>query len=124
MPKLTPILFVDAVEPSLPFWVDGLGFEKTAEVPGDGGLVFAILNRGACEVMLQTWASMAADHPELAREKGRSCVYLEVDDVHAAAARMAAEPVLLPMRDMFYGMTEITLREPGGHTVILAAKTK
>jgi hypothetical protein len=39
-------LSVDAVEPSLPFRVDRLGFEKTAEVPGGDGLVFAILNLG------------------------------------------------------------------------------
>lgn len=117
-------MFVDAVEPSLPFWIDRLGFAKTAEVPGEGGLVFAILNLGAIEVMLQTWASMAVDHPELAHEKGCSCVYLEVDDVHEAAAKLTGAPVLTPMRDMFYGMTEITVREPGGHTVIVAAKTK
>lgn len=124
MPKLTPILFVNTVEASLPFWVDRLGFEKTTEVPGETGLVFAILNLGAVELMLQTWDSMALDHPELAREKGRSCVYLEVDDVHDAAAKVPDAPVLTPMRNMFYGMTEIVLREPGGHTVILAAKTK
>lgn len=124
MPKLTPILFVDTLEASLPFWVDRLGFEKTAEVPGEQGLVFAILNLGTVEVMLQTWASMEHDLPELAREKGRSCVYLEVDNVHATAAKVGEAPVLMPMRDMFYGMTEITVREPGGHTVILAAKTR
>jgi len=30
----------------------------------------------------------------------------------------------VPVRDTFYGMTEIVVREPGGHTVCFAAKTK
>jgi len=33
MKKLTPILLVKEIEPSLPFWVDRLGFKKTVEVP-------------------------------------------------------------------------------------------
>ena len=32
--RITPVLFVQAIEPVLPFWVDALGFEKTIEVPG------------------------------------------------------------------------------------------
>jgi hypothetical protein len=34
--KLTPILTVEAIEPSLPFWVDALGFTKTVDVPHEG----------------------------------------------------------------------------------------
>ena len=41
--KLTPILTVESIEPSLPFWVDALGFTKTVEVPHEGALGFAIL---------------------------------------------------------------------------------
>ena len=41
--KITPVLFVDAIEPGLPFWIDKLGFTKTVEVPGEGGLAFVIL---------------------------------------------------------------------------------
>jgi hypothetical protein len=31
--KLTPLFHVEAIEPSLPFWVGRLGFTKTIEVP-------------------------------------------------------------------------------------------
>jgi hypothetical protein len=31
--KSTPVLFVDAIEPSLAFWRDRLGFSVTVEVP-------------------------------------------------------------------------------------------
>jgi len=45
MKKLTPILVVEEIEPSLSFWVDRMGFEKTAEVPEADKLGFVILAR-------------------------------------------------------------------------------
>lgn len=61
MKKLTPILYVDAIEPCLPFWTERLGFTKTVEVPHDGKIGFVILTRDGLELMYQTWASAAAD---------------------------------------------------------------
>jgi len=31
--KSTPVLIVEAIEPSLPFWQERLGFERPVEVP-------------------------------------------------------------------------------------------
>jgi hypothetical protein len=31
--KSTPVLIVDAIEPSLPFWQERLGLERPVEVP-------------------------------------------------------------------------------------------
>ena len=45
--KLTPVLIVEAVERSLPFWVDRMGFTKTVEVPDEDKIGFAILQRRA-----------------------------------------------------------------------------
>jgi hypothetical protein len=33
MKKATPPISVDAIEPCLPFWTEGLGFELDATVP-------------------------------------------------------------------------------------------
>ena len=33
MNKATPLITVDEIEPCLPFWTDGLGFELTVTVP-------------------------------------------------------------------------------------------
>ncbi len=60
MKTLTPIIFVDRVEPCLGFW-EQLGFEKTGEVPGDDGLVFAMLASGGVEIMYQLRASLKDD---------------------------------------------------------------
>ena len=52
--KITPILIVDEIEPSLNFWVAKLGFEKTVEVPEGDKLGFVILQKEGAEVMLQS----------------------------------------------------------------------
>ena len=33
--KITPVLIVEEIEKSLPFWIDRMGFAKTVEVPED-----------------------------------------------------------------------------------------
>jgi hypothetical protein len=71
--KLTPVLFVKEIEPVLPFWVEGLGFTKTAEAPEGDKLGFVILERDGVEVMCQTYASVDKDMPAIAAgvRKGR-----------------------------------------------------
>ena len=94
MKKLTPILTLEGIEPSLPFWVYALGFTKTVDVPHGEDLGFAILEKDGYEVMLQTVASMQADVPAVADYE-----------------------LLVPRRKTFYGAEEIFVREPGGNVV-------
>jgi len=54
MKKLTPVIIVDQIEPCLPFWIERLGFIKTAEVPEGDKLGFVILVKGNVEIMYQT----------------------------------------------------------------------
>jgi hypothetical protein len=62
--KLTPVLYVEEIEPCLDFWYQ-LGFEKTAEVPEGDRLGFAILKKDVVEIMYQTRASVGNDIPVL-----------------------------------------------------------
>ena len=66
--KITAVLLVEEIEPCLNFWVDRLGFTKTAEVPDGNKLAFVILQKGATEVMYQTFASVEKDNVEAAKE--------------------------------------------------------
>lgn len=122
--KITAILFVDTVEPCLKFWVDALGFTKTVEVPDGDRLGFVMLNHGGAEVMLQTHRSAHADVGDAAGyADGLKCsLFVEVEDFDDVVRRTAAFPVILPIRETFYGMQEILLQEPGGHYVCLAAR--
>lgn len=120
MKKLTPILLVDAIEPALDFWVEGLGFQVTTEVPAGDALGFVILEREGIEVMLQTRASAREGDANLADSLGSTCLYAEVADLQEVRGRLGDVEVVVPEHRTFYGATEIYLRAPGGHVLGLA----
>ena len=58
--KITPVLMVDEIEKSLPFWIGRIGFTKTVDVPEGDRLGFVILVKDGAELMLQTIESVQA----------------------------------------------------------------
>jgi hypothetical protein len=120
--KITPVLLVESVEKSLPFWMERMGWQKVVEVPEGEHLGFAILVHGAAELMLQTFESARKDQPELVGAAGlhRSSLFIEVDDWPDTLGRLQGYEISMPERDTFYGMREIGVIEPGGHTVVFA----
>ena len=122
MKKLTPVLVVDEIEPCLPFWVERLGFERTAEVPEGSKLGFVILTRDDVEVMYQTRESVAKDIPAMVPERGGHPIglFVVVSDVAGVERALEGFDVIVPRRKTFYGMDEIGVREPGGNPVIFA----
>jgi hypothetical protein len=126
MKKLTPVLVVDEIEPCLPFWVDRLGFEKTAEVPEGSKLGFVILRKDDVEVMYQSRESVEKDIPALVPPRGGHSIglFVEVSDVGAIEQALKGLELILPRRRTFYGMDEVGVREPGGNAVIFAQAVK
>lgn len=124
--KSTPVLTVEKIEPSLPFWTETLGFTVATKVGGgeggEGPLDFAMLTRDDTEVMLQTASSLAGDKPSLAEEvRGDAAfLYMEVESLDAIIGKLRDVDIVVPKRDTFYGATEITVREPGGHYLTFA----
>lgn len=120
--KITTVLAVETVEPSLDFWQRRLGFECTVTVPHEDTLGFAILVKDNLEVMLQSVASILADLGSTTGEiNGRSAaLFIEVADLAAVEQALSGYPIEMPRRTTFYGMHEIGVREPGGHFVIFA----
>ena len=57
--KLTPVLYVEEIEPCLDLWVNRLGFARTVEVPEGDKLGFVTLAKDGVEVMYQSRASVA-----------------------------------------------------------------
>ncbi len=119
--KLSPVLFVDSVDRCLPFW-EHLGFQKTVEVPGEGGLNFAILVAGPVEVMLQSHASVAEDVPALAlwARSASGGLFLEISNFDEIEQLLSGADLVFPRRKTFYGSTEIAVWEPGGTVVTFA----
>jgi len=121
--KITPVLFVEEIEPSLKFWVDRLGFEKAVEVPEGDKLGFVILKKGDAELMLQTHASALKDVGEAAEfARATAGLYIEVPDFEDLLKRVAGHPVVVAPRKTFYGMREIVVREPGGNGICFASR--
>ena len=122
MKKLTPVLYVEEIEPALPFWEERLGFGRTAEVAHGDALGFIILERDGIELMYQTRASVAADIPAVAdaQPTGGAFIFLEVDDLDAIDEALSDYDRVIPRRTTPYGADEIVVREPGGNLVIFA----
>lgn len=117
--KLTPILYVERIEPVLPFWVDRLGYTRTAEVPHGDVLGFVILEKDGVEIMYQTRDSVHADLPVVADGlvmRG-SLLFIEVDDLAAVERAMEGAEILVPRRKTPYGAEEVFVREPAGNVV-------
>jgi uncharacterized glyoxalase superfamily protein PhnB len=120
--RVTAVLLVEEIEPCLNFWVERLGFTKTAEVPDGNKLAFVILQKGSTEVMYQTFASVEKDNAQIAKDirKGPTFLYVEVDDLDAVIAALKGVPVVMPVRTTFYGAREIGVKDPAGHHVTFA----
>ena len=119
--RITPVLFVNEIEPVLPFWVDKLGFKKAIEVPHGNKIGFVALQKGNTEVMYQSYASLEEDMPLLAEtRKGPTFLYIEVDDLDAVLKALKGSKIVQPERTAFYGMREVGFQEPGGHYVTFA----
>ena len=118
--RLSPVLFVDAVEPCLPFW-EALGFARTVEVPDNlGKLGFVILVKDGVEVMYQSRTSLKSDLPPLVEGAWRSALYLEVVDLDGVTQLVKGAPVVQARRKTAYGAEELWVREPGGHVIAFA----
>lgn len=120
--KVTPILYVDAIEDVLPFWEDRLGFTRTAEVPQGDRLGFVILEKDGVEVMYQTRASVSADIPALADTPMRgSILFIEVEALEPVLKALDGIEPVVPRRQTFYGADEVFVREPAGNVIGFAA---
>ena len=121
--RITPVLLVKEIEPLIPFWVGRLGFMKTIEVPEGSKLGFVAFQKGAVQVMYQTYSSVEKDAPPsmcAEARKGPTYLYMEVDDVDAALAAMKDVKIVMPVRTAFYGMREFGVQDPGGHFITFA----
>lgn len=121
--KVTPVLFVEAIEPVLPFW-DALGFTRAVEVPEGDRLGFVILVRDGLELMYQTRESVKHDEPRVMEgplPPGATMLFIEVEDLDEVAGRLpATTDIIVARRTTPYGTTETIVRDPAGHVVAFA----
>ncbi len=128
---MTPNLMVDDMAASVAFYRDGLGYDLLFAVDADRGdardlseAVFCALELEGDQLMLQTRASMAEDIAGFDRAGplgGTVALYARGVDPSAALARLGDKADALgPISRTWYGMREVTLRDPSGYIVTLA----
>lgn len=122
MISLTPVLNVEKIEPSLDFWEKGLGFERAAQFPEEGDLVFVQLVKDDTGIMYQTFASLEGEEPSLAEaaKGGSSFLYIKVGNLDEVIESLKDFEVVVERHQTFYGADEITYKEPGGHIITFA----
>src|SRR5215470_1169871 len=99
--RITPVMFVQDVEPCVKFWVERFGLQTTAEVPDGDKLAFAMLQKGNVELMYQSYASAEKDVgtniSEVVRQ-GPTFLYVEVDNLDATITAVKGAEVVMPKR--------------------------
>jgi len=120
--KLTPVLYAAEIEPSVAFWVDRLGFNKTVQVPEGNALGFAILQKGNIELMYQSFASALKDAPSLAEfyQKGPSFLFVEVENLEEVVTSVEGCKTAVERRTTPYGAKEYGVFDPAGHVILFA----
>ena len=104
---LSPVLFVEAVEPCVAFWREKFGFEMVQSVPEGDKLGFAILVRDDVTIMYQSVESLRKDMPALAEQPLESCnaLYISVASIDAIEDKLEGVEKVVPRRTTFYGAT-------------------
>jgi len=120
--RVTPILVVDDIERSLPFW-EALGFTVSSPTWIDDKLVFAGVSKDGLDVHYQTKANLERNAPETVQSltATTSLVYVTVASLEPVIAGLGDAEVVIPRRRTSWGADEIYVREPGGNIVAFAA---
>lgn len=122
--KVTPLLVVDRIEPSLRFY-EKLGYMAVISVPHEDHLGFVLLAQDMGQIMLQTRSSIASDLPAISRTGASSLLYIDVESLDTALIDAAgSSEVLVPPRTTLYGAREAFVREPSGQIIGFAEEVK
>jgi uncharacterized glyoxalase superfamily protein PhnB len=125
---VTPNLVAASVERSLAFYRDVLGFSVTATVPETAPFAFAWMQRDGVSVFLNSVESVA-EHAALASRAigGTATLFITIDAADPAAgidalfASIAPRaPVVMALKDQFYGMREFGIQDPDGYVIFFA----
>ncbi|HTL80048.1 MAG TPA: VOC family protein [Bacteroidia bacterium] len=126
--KLTVNLMVENVDRSVKFYSDLLGFTTITSVPGEKGMIFALIMKDEVSIMLQTLESFVANNPEFKNEKtgGAILLYIDVKNIDEVFERVKKAKVGLykEMHETFYGTKEFAIRDPDGYLISFAEDQK
>jgi catechol 2,3-dioxygenase-like lactoylglutathione lyase family enzyme len=124
--SLTTQLICADVARSLVFYRDVLGFEPAMHVPEAPPFVWVRLKRDSVEIDLNQ--REAADYEAFrnATPGGTFAMFIGIEGLDEAheLLRQKVPQAILGLKEQFYGMRELTLRDPDGYYIVLAEPMK
>ncbi len=116
--RLTPILVVDSIELTVPFW-EALGFRATSPARVDGKLTFIAFVKEGYSIHYQTLAFIEENIPGATEmlSGNTTLLYLAFDDLDTVIAALGDAEVVIPRRKTPWGADEIYVKEPGGNII-------
>lgn len=123
--SITPVLFVERVEPTRDFFLKA-GFTVMFDVPDGDRLGFVGLTKDGAQVMVETRGNSNEKEPlrGLTKESRRAVVFIEVDDLDAVITALKGERIAAERHMTFYQADELTYEEPGGNLITFAKITR
>ena len=123
---LTPNLITDDVARSTAFYRDVLGFTVARTVPDEGPHVFVWLERDGVNVFLNDAGGVRKDLPDvesLAVGKSGVAMFVAVEGIASLWEAIGNKaPVVMPLKDQWYGMTEFAILDPDGYVITFAER--
>ena len=122
MESLTVNLFVKDISKTIAYYQQ-LGFEVTMTVPEKGDFVWAMLANGGVKIMLQTFASIGNELPDINRTKsgGTLLFYVKLKDIRTFFEQIQdMVEVVKGLEKTFYGATEFTIKDIDGYHLTFA----
>lgn len=130
---VVPNLIVTDIGSSAAFYREALGFSVVATVPEQGPAVFVWLQRDDVSVFLNSKAGVAEDLPAMAARPvgGTASLFITLDaetpgeGIDRLFESLGGRaPVVMPLKNQFYGMREFAVEDPDGYLIIFAQQIR
>jgi PhzF family phenazine biosynthesis protein len=119
MRSIAPAFLVSDVDATAAWYAEALGFATTGVFPSTPPAVWASIQRGGAEIMLQRLPGYRKNKLYDQREGGVWDAYVRTNGVHALYATVRDQPfVRMPLTRQPYGDWEFEVEDPNGYVVV------
>ena len=123
---VTPSLVTNDIPRAVAFYCDVLGFSVATTVPDAEPFVFVLLERDGVNVFLNDLNTVRHETPDatslVVGQSGVAMFFL-IDDATAMWEQVRDRaPVIMALKDQWYGMREFAVTDPDGYVVTFAER--
>jgi uncharacterized glyoxalase superfamily protein PhnB len=123
---VTPNLVTNDIPRAVAFYRDVLGFSVVTTVPDAAPFVFVLLERDGVNVFLNDARTVLHETPDatsLVVGQSGVAMFFTIDDVATLWEQVRGRaPVIMALKDQWYGMREFIVTDPDGYVVTFAQR--